>query len=338
MKALKNKEIIIGLILLIVLCVLALILIIKREFPETGKKNVIVTESKETETEWAENEPKITEDDGEKNTESGENALQKEQSTGVMEQLELPRTDKSVAEYYTSPGYLEYDGDEMSQLEELLYYWNEYKLDAVDDLIRLPRLRTAFTNELSGTNGFYYCGSYNAAGQPEGTGVAVYENNAYYCGEWKNGKRSGKGMWLQIFPDKPVVINGVSGVLEHSYNGQWQDDLPNGEGQEHFEYDMEVMEGEDILLNVIGSFKDGYYDGELYIMTIKKDAKTTDWEAAAQRGKFVYVHNRYNTMGKLPVWETLDQDLLKKEDGSEYRWLYESENAGWGIYSLKENN
>ena len=165
-------------------------------------------------------------------------------------------------------------------------------------------------------------------------GVAVYANNTYYCGDWKNGKRHGKGMWLRLFPDKPSTVNGVTGVLEHSYNGQWENDLPNGNGQEHIEYDLEVMEGSDIILNVIGSFKDGYYNGELYIMTIEKSGSTTDWEASAQKGVFDYFHNRYSTTGKLPVWERMEE----VEEGTQYRWLDEPENVNWGISGLKKMN
>lgn len=348
MKELKNKEIMIGLIALIILCVIAIGLIIKREFPKEEKMqtdSAVITEEVPME-ESAQNIDDIyantdsleaqkkkiqTQQDTAK---AGDSELTEElQKSGQTPALALNSYADTDNEFYTSPVYLEYTGEEISQLEELYYYWNEYKLEAVDDLVRLPRVRTAFTNELTGTNGFYYYGSLNANGLPDGNGLAVYENNAYYCGEWKNGKRHGKGMWLQIYPDKPSTVNGATGVVEHSYNGQWQNDLPNGKGQEHFEYDLEELEGEDIILNVIGSFKDGYYDGELYIMTIEKSGNTIDWEASAQKGVFSYYHNRYSTTGKLPVWRK-----MKDADEDEYRWLDELENVNWGISGLKKMN
>lgn len=352
MKEIKNKEVIMGLTALIILCIIAIFLILKREFPQDQKNKAAVEEINiedsmhEDGADFHENSfDAASEDkaavenalDVEKELKEAEEAKvsgQQSSNAESMEKLGLKEYSDQVKEYYSSPQYAEYNGEDMWQLEELFFYWDDYQLEAVDDLIRLPRLRTAFTNELSGTNEFYYYGSFNKAGQPDGTGVAVYENNTYYCGEWKNGKRHGKGMWLQIFPDKPSTVNGVTGVLEHSYNGQWQNDLPNGNGQEHFEYDLEVMEGEDVILNVIGSFKDGCYDGELYIMTIEKNGNTTDWEATAQKGVFDYFHNRYSTTGKLPVWKRMEEI----EEGTQYLWLDEPENVNWGISGLKKMN
>ena len=348
MKELKNKEVVIGLIALIFLCILAIFLILKREFPQGQKNTVSVEEINIEDAIQGENTASVEAEKGLFATEKADDSMEAEQinkpeaeksqkqssDMDSVQNLGLKEYADNVSEFYTAPQYAEYTGEDMWQLEELFGYWDDYQLEAVDDLIRLPRLRTAFTNELAGTNEFYYYGSFNKAGQPDGRGVAVYANNTYYCGDWKNGKRHGKGMWLRIFPDKPATVNGVTGVLEHSYNGQWENDLPNGNGQEHIEYDLEVMEGSDIILNVIGSFKDGYYNGELYIMTIEKSGSTTDWEASAQKGVFDYFHNRYSTTGKLPVWEMMEE----VEEGTPYRWLDEPENVNWGIFGLKKMN
>lgn len=349
MKELKNKEIIIGLIVLIILCIIAISLIIKREFPkeDTKQEPTAVTEEqgqKETDALQSELDSQLSiveSKTDELNLAQEEVAAAKEKAEAdaeneqQMQALALDAYADSQSEFHTAPVYKEYTGEEMEQLEELYYYWNDYQLDAVDDLIRLPRLRTAFTNELTGTNSFYYYGSLNSNGLPEGSGLAVYENNAYYCGEWKNGKRHGKGMWLQIYPDKPSTLNGVTGIIEHSYNGQWQNDYPNGEGQEHIGFDYEVMEGEVVITNVIGNFKDGYYNGELYIMTVNDEEESTDWEAVAKKGVFDYYHERYNGSGELPVWERMKQT---EDDDDNYFWLDEPENVNWGIFGLKKMN
>ena len=341
MKELKNKEVIIGLIAFIILCMIAIFLILKREFPQEQKNMVSVEEMNMEDGIQGENELFAEEnaDDvvGVELVKTPEAQEEQKQTAGsdTVQNLGLKEYADTLSEFYTAPQYVEYTGEDMWQLEELFGYWDAYHLEAVDDLIRLPRLRTAFTNELAGTNDFYYYGSFNKAGQPDGRGVAVYADNTYYCGDWKNGKRHGKGMWLRIFPDKPSTVNGVTGVVVHSYNGDWERDLPNGKGQEHFEYDLEEMEGEDIILNVIGSFKDGCYDDELYIMTIDKKGNTTDWEANAQKGVFEYCHNVYGTTGKLPVWNRMEEP---EEGESKYRWMLESENVNWGIFGLKKMN
>lgn len=338
MKELKNKEVVIGLIVLIILSAVALVLIIKREFPQeksVKKEAVTVTAREVTEEAYQEDDNGvIAADETVSTTKTSEQEdsqvflIQKES----METLALNSQSLKVNEFMISPSFVEYTGDDMWQLEELYGYWKDYQLDAVDDLIRLPRVRT-LTHELSETNRFYYYGDVNSGGLPHGSGLAVYADNAYYCGEWKNGKRHGNGMWLQIFPDKTVTLNGVPGVTEHSYNGQWQNDYPNGEGQEHISYDKDEMSGEYMVANVIGGFKDGYYDGSLYIMAFDKDGGTTDWEATAKKGVFTYYHERFNASGELPVWKEMietDEDV--------FRWLDEDKNVNWGIFGLKKMN
>ncbi len=365
MKELKNKDVIIGLIVLIVLCIAAIALIIRREFPKEEKMDYIVQMPvEEVKAEEVEEMEEILQKDSLREEELAAKAeaeilaIQQEAAAKVNNSAkeEVKESDsnpslktealqneniaikneskvEALNEYHTEPQMKTYTGEDMWQLEELYYYWNEYKLEAVDDLIRLPRVRT-MTNELYGTNSFYYYGDTNSKGQPNGSGLAVYENNAYYCGEWKDGKRSGQGMWLQIFPDKPSVVNGVTGVIEHSYNGEWSNDYPNGEGQEHISYDYEKMTGEDIITNVIGNFMDGYYNGKLYIMTTESENKTIDWEAEAQKGVFLYRDNRLNILGKRSVWERMED----VEDKDKFLWMFEEDNRGFGIYGLKKKN
>lgn len=350
MKEIKNKEIIIGLIALIVLCIVAIVLIIRRESP---KDNVpMVVEEKIEYEEGAEEEQmealetakaqvaaenlaimdesdvKDTEDSAKKETASAN----KETASVNKADLALYSEEEVLAEggYHTEPELKAYTGEDMWQLEELYNYWIDYKLEAVDDLIRLPRVRT-LTNELEGTNYFYYYGQTDGKGRPSGSGLAVYADNTYYCGDWKEGKRSGQGMYLKIFPDKAGTINGVEGVLEHMYNGSWANDYPNGEGQEHFSFDYDVVDGDCIIANVIGNFSDGYYDGELYIMTMNDKEVPTDWEASAKRGVFDYCNKKISAKGKRTVWEKTKSN----EESDDFYWLDESENTGFGIYGLK---
>lgn len=342
MKELKNKEIIIGLAALIVLCIIAIVLIVKRENRADSAKNEAVSVE----------EIVIEEDDAEEEALEPLVASLPEEidNLAITEEYSLPDniamaeisegeliTSKSLGEsagFHTEPEYKEYTGEEMWQLEEIYYYWKDYKLDAVDDLIHLPRVRT-LTNELKGNNNFYYYGQKDSKGNPSGSGLAVYADNTYYCGDWKDGKRHGKGMWWKIFPDKPGTVNGVSGVTAHSYNGSWANDYPNGEGQEHFDFDMSAVAGDCIITNVIGNFKDGYYDGELYIMTQEgKEGKETgvDWEAKAVRGVFEYYSETYSYSGRLQVWKRMKE---VEDENDNFYWIFPDENSHFGIYGLK---
>lgn len=332
MKELKNKEIIFGLMALIVLCILAIVLIVRRENDDMSNDSPIRVEEIAIENTDVAAEAKkplqAAAKDDISNLAIKEEEVQTEVSKGEV------ISSKQVGEsssFHTEPKYKEYTGEEMWQLEEIYYYWMDYKLDAVDDLIHLPRVRT-ITNELKGSNDFYYYGSKDSKGNPSGSGLAVYADNTYYCGEWKDGKRHGKGMLWKIFPDKAGTVNGVPGVLTHSYNGVWANDYPNGEGQEHFDYDYSLIDGEYVITNVIGNFKDGYYDGELYIMTEQGENSYIEWQAEADRGVFKHCSQTPNILGKYQVWE---RTKLTEDDNENYRLMFDKDNKGFGIYGLK---
>lgn len=343
MKNKFDKEIIVGLLIFIFLMILSILMIFRREsMLEHGEGQILETEEHlmeeddlAEEDEFADEKDFAEEEDAALN----ENKEEEFQYANVPDNITMDAQAEAVeikaGEFFKPVSLKEYQGEEINQLEEIFFYWNDYQLDAVDDLIHLPRVRT-LTKSLHDSNGFYYYGDLNSAGKPEGKGLAVYADDAYYCGEWKNGKRSGKGMWVQIFPDKLGVVNGVSAVEEHSYNGEWENNYPNGEGQEHISYLFDEMfetKGADTYItNVIGNFKDGYYDGELYIMTANEEQQQLDWETTAKKGQFRYMGNEVSTTGKRRVWEKMSNEASQEE----YYWMLPAENRNHGIFGLKK--
>lgn len=200
------------------------------------------------------------------------------------------------------------------QLEELLKYWNDGNQAAIRDLVSLERFE-AMSFSLSGTKDFYYYGDKDESGLPEGFGVAVYAENQYYFGQWKQGKREGEGTWFSFYPEYNQYA-----VKEHLYTGSFADDLPNGNGQEHFDYNYEFMNDVDLYLqNVIGNFKDGFYDGDMYIILVKPDASTTEWDGTCIKGDFQMVPNSSrDTRGRFPV-------MSQRENEDNHVWMYEDE-------------
>ena len=155
------------------------------------------------------------------------------------------------------------------------------------------------------------------------------------CEEWRDGLRHGKGMWLEvaIYTEENAEYN--LGVVEHSYSGQWSKDLPNGEGQEHFSYDLELLKQENMkegkcITNVIGDFKDGYYNGEMYIMTIDSRRKSADWYGTCEGGVWKPIKKGTTTDA---VWESSE----KYSDGDPmFHYLLPKENQNYGIMGLKK--
>ena len=239
---------------------------------------------------------------------------------------ELPQT-------YTPGSALEWTGDNY-QMPELFNCWNNYELDAVTDIVKLERFRK-ITLSLSDSNDFYYYGEKNGAGKPEGKGLAVYAHDTYYFGEFKNGLREGEGMWVRLFPDVPGTVNGIEGVTWHQYSGKWAGDYPNGEGQENIQYEAESDIGFDkyAIQNAIGGFADGFYNGEMYIMTRSGDS-TTDWYGKAKRGIFEYIGDKKGYKDKRAIWQAGDGYETGEEDNM--RWILPADNADYGIAGLKK--
>ena len=78
-------------------------------------------------------------------------------------------------------------------LAEMMDYWQKDNVEAVEDLSGLAHYR-AMSASLKSSAYFYYYGDRNEQGRPEGTGIAVYGEDQYYYGEWKDGLRSGKAV------------------------------------------------------------------------------------------------------------------------------------------------
>ncbi len=205
--------------------------------------------------------------------------------------------------------------DRDAQIKELYTYWAEDNTSAVRDLAHLERFEI-MSYQLNGSNDFYYYGDKNSDGLPNGTGVAIYANDQYYFGQWVNGKRSGDGTWISFYPDYSNYV-----VKEHMYSGQWANDLPCGHGQEHYDYDYKLMnEADHYLQNAIGEFSDGYYNGDMYVMTVDKDENSIEWTGTCNNGKWEQVlHTSVDSKGKAPyLSQVLDPErhLYMTQEGS----------------------
>lgn len=221
-----------------------------------------------------------------------------------------------------------------SQLKELYGYWDQGKEEAVADLIRLDRIRS-FTSELAGTTDFFYYGQLDEQNRPNGKGLAVYADDTYYFGSFKSGLREGKGIWLQIFPEENGALGKYKNVSEHFYTGDFNNDLPNGNGQENYAYSENLTDEEDNLYNIIGTFKNGYYSGDMLIYTIDSGRRMYEWHTVAKDGKFAICEQKVSTTGKHPVWikgDDNNHDTDSSDDG--YYWMKDAENKNWGVYGL----
>lgn len=327
-KKIKDKEVVVGLIIIIILGAIALSLLIRREVQHQKNEPILM----EVNDKMADGSPEQRiEVVAEKTAQIVTQDTSDKASFKLNKEVSL--YDILGNEKY-SPCFLTERKQDDGQLKELFEFWDAYKLDAVEELVRLERLQKV-SRELEGTDKFYYYGEVDRLGRPNGKGLAVYEDNTYYCGEWRDGLRHGKGMWLEvaIYTEENSEYN--LGVIEHSYSGQWSKDLPNGEGQEHFSYDFGLLKQENMkdgkcITNVIGGFKDGYYNGEMYIMTIDSAGRSIDWYGTCEGGVWETIKEGSTTDA---VWESNEKD----SGGNQlFHYLSPKENQNYGIMGLKK--
>lgn len=211
-------------------------------------------------------------------------------------------------------------------LNEAFPYFADNNQDAIWDLAHLKRY-VKLSAQLEDTNTYYYQGDVDSDGRPDGTGLAIYEQNSYYYGEWSHGVRSGQGTWYRFYINQKDETNAMGKYTAHSYAGTWADNLPNGEGAEHYEVDISSLEAhERILQNVVGNFSNGLYDGEMYANTVDYTGNVEEWEGVASAGVFELWRDM-SAIGECSVWR-------KKDDSSVCMDIDRSENQKQGIREL----
>ena len=123
-------------------------------------------------------------------------------------------------------------------------------------------------------------------GKLEGNGKYIWENGQYYIGQWKNGKKHGKG--IIYYKDGTIMYEGdfVNDKKEGNgkfiwkngkyYIGEWKNNKKNGKGKDYFSNGNILYEGDYIngkldgngklILNIgdyyIGQFKNGKRNGK----------------------------------------------------------------------------
>lgn len=110
----------------------------------------------------------------------------------------------------------------------------------------------------------------------DGFGLAVYPDNFYYCGQWKDGLRSGRGLWIR------AVFEGDGDLESYIYEGLWADDRPNGEGRivrNRYPDKIQLEPGQttSVKTEITGTFANGLYHGTIYEVWNMNDGGTHVW-------------------------------------------------------------
>lgn len=212
-------------------------------------------------------------------------------------------------------------------LKEAYPFFADNNQDAIWDLAHLKRY-VRLSAQLEGTDGFYYQGDVDGDGKPNGTGFAIYGKNSYYFGQWSHGQRSGQGTWYRYYIGRKNKTNAMGIYMSHSYAGEWKNDLPNGQGAEHYDVDISRLEPtrEIMIQNVVGNFTDGLYDGNMYANTTDYIGNVQEWDGIAEKGVFKLWRDM-SAIGECSVWRY-------REDTNVCMDIDQSENKNQGIREL----
>lgn len=190
-------------------------------------------------------------------------------------------------------------------MNEMMPYFADNNLAAIWDLAHLKRY-VKLSAGLKNTNTYYYQGGTDSSGRPDGIGLAIYENNTYYYGSWSHGMRSGDGRWIRFYIDEIGAKTTKKKYQSHSYSGMWSNDLPNGEGAEHYDVDVsQIAYNERVIQNVVGNFTNGLYDGDMYANTVDHLGNVEEWDAVAHQGVFELWRDM-SSIGECSVWRNKD--------------------------------
>ncbi len=301
------------------------------------KKDSVPEEAEEAEKEEEEKKEEPEKQEKEKTPEQEESAVvvkeqEAPQEQSIMEE-EAGKQD-SGEEQKTTAKWQKEAGENLAaveidlsrQMSEMKGYWEAGNMEAVEDLAYLPRYRAA-SEKLSGTTKYYYYGDTDGSKRPNGMGLAMYTDNQYYYGEWKNGVRSGNGMWIKFYVYDQNAKAKDSIYLQHSYSGTWANDLPNGDGAEHYDFideNLEINVGYN--RNFIGNFKNGLYHGEIYITNYYSDHNTKEWSGTAKDGVWQAMGEK-DSKGQYPV-------IVELTDSDNYQWMAEKANKNQGVDGL----
>ncbi|MCR4990650.1 MAG: hypothetical protein K6A38_07295 [Lachnospiraceae bacterium] len=215
--------------------------------------------------------------------------------------------------------------DTKRNLQEMESYFEVNNNEAISDLAHLDRYIAMSYSLTKTSEDSYYYGDLNASGKPHGKGIAVYEDNMYYYGDWVNGKRDGAGKWVHFHIHDGDDVKDK--LTYHEYQGTFKRDLPNGPGQDHYEYDLSMLkENKNYVTNYICDFSDGLITGEIYCTTTDKNGGYKDWEGTAENGQFEYISASRDSNRRGPV-------MTNRENPDEYMWINDAENMEIGVTS-----
>lgn len=164
-----------------------------------------------------------------------------------------------------------------AKLDPLKELFENKDYDAIKDKLREEEY-VAFADEVIGDNS-YYSGDVDTEGHREGYGIALYENGYFYYGEFHDDMREGHGILLRAsYPEG-------SSIGSYMFDGQWDDDKPNGNGTAKSNYFKDKISASDFATKEIsGNYTNGLEDGTMTLTGVKRSGEKRTFQYRAKDG------------------------------------------------------
>lgn len=185
------------------------------------------------------------------------------------------------------------------------------KLDDAKDLMRTDNY-ISLADEVIGDTSYYY-GDRDDAGARNGKGIAIYENGYYYYGDFENNSRKGHGIWMR------AVYAEASAMGSYIFEGEWNEDKPNGEGSVTTNYYKDKIGAEGLIKQVIsGNYQNGLEEGTMYLAGTTKAGKGVKYTYKCSAGVAAKASNDDSGVkGQYIIAKSSDETSNLTSDGSQ---------------------
>ena len=92
----------------------------------------------------------------------------------------------------------------------------------------------------------------------------------------------------------------------------------------------ENVKRNECFTNVIVGFKDGYYHGEMYLITTDEHGKNKEWSGVCEKGAWIPLIEGNTTIA---VFGDYNKEIKEESD---YHYILSEDNKNYGIIGLKK--
>lgn len=250
-------------------------------------------------------------------------ALKKyDQVISLMQEARKIFTDDEIDSMLKKATELKAAEDERKRILAQLYKaFHPLNAEKVTELMK----QVFFRKEIATDTPVYYS-DFGEGELTKGTVMIIYNNSSIYNGNINDSMRKGSGVFF-------VLSNSKSGQGYYYYEGEWNNDIPEGIGKtEELAYKSNNKGSKYRLITVTdGNFMNGYENGFMK-KTFYRSGKDTEYILyQADNGKPVPFIDENNKQGDIQEGQSYAIAMLYKKEKPSGKYYMVESNIVWGV-------